>query len=267
MKNMNVIKCFGLVILTLFASLGFFVGIGSFAAERVELKLTGVLSPTLGFDDNDQVQVVVHGMLPNACYTVGPTMVLWSKKKTNEATIRQFGVLQTEGICATRGEQLPPHMMMAIPYTKVITVGRLESGKYRFNYKAQKGSPRGMMKSREIEIVQAQVPAVDSLPYAAVSTAFVPDVVFSGSDLEIKLSGVLNNNCTKLDENVKVEKQGDVIVLLPTVSLIEGVVCAQALIPFEKKVNLGKQLEGYYLIHTRSMNGQAVNHVVDVFSP
>jgi hypothetical protein len=37
---------------------------------RVELPLEAALAPISGYDDNDNIQVILHGALPNACYYV-----------------------------------------------------------------------------------------------------------------------------------------------------------------------------------------------------
>jgi hypothetical protein len=67
-----------------------------------------------------------------------------------------------------------------------------------------------------------------------------------------------------VDSDVKIMRQDDVLVLLPTISVRSDVVCAQMIVPFEKEVDLGPITPGIRLIHTRSMNGKAVNKVVNV---
>ena len=64
----------------IFLSLLALVSFGS-AAElvsdqmSVEAPVLKVFAPSLGYDDNDLVQVVVDGVMPNACYQQGRSEV------------------------------------------------------------------------------------------------------------------------------------------------------------------------------------------------
>jgi hypothetical protein len=227
--------------------------------QVIEIPVETALAPPMGFDDNDNIQVVLHGRLPNSCFTLG-NHSLETLGDGHTIRIHQFANHRMDGICAADSE-LPEYMKMTIPFTSEISVGQLASGDYQFEYQ-KVGGTAGF---RSLNVSLAGVASVDSLPYAAVSTAMAADAVNGSDDIKVTLSGSLNSTCTELDPNVPVKKSDDVYILLPTIRVKPGVLCAQVMVPFQKKMNLGKAGKpGHYLIHVRSMNGRAVNHVVEV---
>lgn len=226
-------------------------------SERVEIAADFVLAPTQGYDDNDNVEVVIHGSLPSGCYSLADTEI--SKTSPNNYQIKQFATLRLDGVCA-QGETLPAHMTMTVPFVTVVSIGQLQAGTYSLNFK----TGQNLVGQRTINVDKATRLTVDTLPYAAVTAADVTDVIPSTEDVEVSLSGVLNSTCSTLDQDVKVEKQGDVFVVLPTIKVKPGVQCLQVRMPFRKVINLGKQQSGHYLVHVRSMSGRSVNRVIEI---
>src|SRR4051812_49114812 len=68
--------------------------------ERIEVPVEVALSPVKGFDDNDNIQVVLYGKLPNACYGLDEYQVEKVSGEENFYRIRQFAIKRTDGICA-----------------------------------------------------------------------------------------------------------------------------------------------------------------------
>src|SRR5262245_61713843 len=97
----------------------------------VEAPIKAVLAPPAGYDDNDNIQVVIHGYLPNNCYTLARTEV--ERKGENEFQVRAFAYKQTKGVCA-EGASLPMHMNQIVPFTTDSVVGQLKAGRYHLNY-------------------------------------------------------------------------------------------------------------------------------------
>lgn len=226
--------------------------------ERLEIPVEVAFAPSVGFDDNDNVQSVLHGVLPNACYTLAEAKAE-VRPGGNTIALHQYAVRSVDGICA-EGAQLPPHMDMAIPFTKEVDVGRLQAGDYDLAYTTY-GSRD---KKRALNVGVAPTVTVDSLPYAGITNVHTDDLVAPATEIKAVLKGVLNSSCTSLDEYVRIEKEGDVFVVLPTIKVEKGVLCMQLLIPFEREITLGRAAPGKYLIHTRSQNGRAVNRVIEV---
>ena len=151
-------------------------------------------------------------------------------------------------------------MRMLVPFTSEFSIGHLTAGDYRLSFTSETSG----VQTRQLNISKNISPGVDSLPYAAVSSADAHDV-FNGRDtIKVRISGVLNSTCTSIDDKVRILDEGDVFVLLPTIKVKHGILCAQMLTPFEKEVDLGRTTPGVHLIHVRSMNGKSVNKVVIV---
>lgn len=230
---------------------------------EVEIPVESAFAPIRGFDDNDNVQVVIHGMLPNTCYQVGRHELV--REGQNSYRIRQFAVKNEEGVCLQEG-QMPPHMQLSVPFTTEVSIGQLEMGDYRFDYVQSGQDPHD--RSILVNVAHSKAPTIDSLPYANVSSMSISDLVDARKEVVVSFEGVLTSSCMDLDkENIKVEKIKDVYIVLPLVKIKSGVMCAQAIRPFKSEVSLGKLAEGHYLIHIRSMNGKAVNRVIESLIP
>ncbi len=226
--------------------------------ERIEVSLQAVFAPSTGFDDNDNVEVVAHGDLPNSCYTLADSFFEILEDGIT-IDIHQYATLQKEGICA-QGAALPPHLSMLVPFTRDITIGRLNAADYVIQYH----KPGSITARRALQITRASAPTIDENPYAIVTNAQVGDVQVAGDSITVTLSGLLNSTCTELTDEIQVIKQNDVYVILPTLKVKPEIMCAQMLKPFSRKVELGKAIGGEFLVHVRSMNGQSVNRVFEV---
>jgi hypothetical protein len=226
----------------------------------VELPLEKVFAPESGFDDNDRIEIVAHGVLPNGCYRLEDAHVQRSVGGTVlEAEV--FAVKSNEGVCAP-GAQLPVSMAFEIPFTKVVEIGHLKAGTYTIHYNTE----RGDTETRTMNVAKAPAPTPDTLAYAAVTSLVVSDIIPDNTTVKVTLAGLLNSTCAELAKNVIVQKSNDVIVLLPTLKINEDVDCKPAKQPFAKIVDLGKLAAGDYLIYTRSMDGSSLSHVIQVTS-
>lgn len=224
---------------------------------RVEIPVEALLTPATGFEEKNNIQVVLYGVLPNTCYTLDDATVERLANRTFH--VRQFALHETSGMCADE-DSMPAHMRMMVPFTQEVSIGRLFAGDYRFESTESNGGEA----FRVITVSKNITPTVDTLPYAAVSEVQAPDVISSLQHVVVTLSGVLNSTCTTLDKDVRIMRENDVIVLLQTVDVQHGALCAQIMIPFQKQIDLGAFPPGIHLIHTRSMNGKSVNKVIVV---
>jgi len=224
---------------------------------RVEVSLEVLLTPATGFEEKNNIEVVLYGYLLNGCYTLADS----SFEKLDDHTFRvhQFALRDTTGVCADEAS-MPEHMKMFVPFTQEVSFGRLSAGNYQFYYEKTGGGNR----FRTMSVSKNISPSVDTLPYAAVSAISAKDVISSSDHVIVKLTGVLNSSCTSLNSAVPLMRENDVIVLLPQITVDPNVLCTQVLTPFEKVVDLGLLTPGIYLLHTRSMNGRAVNQVINV---
>ncbi len=223
----------------------------------VELPVDSVLAPPVGYDDNDNIQVVLRGTLPNGCYVLSEAHAELIPGTLNIA-VTQKAFKKIAGICADEAN-LPDSMRFPVRYTSEATAGVLDKGDYSFVY----SMPNGIQGTRKVAIDKAPVPAVDSRPYAAVMQVGVRNLVSTKDSVGVTISGVLNSSCTDIDA-VEVNQKGDVFIVLPTLKQKPGVICTQLNIPFFRKINLGKLGAGEYLVHVRSMHGRGINQVVEV---
>jgi hypothetical protein len=223
----------------------------------VEVPIEEVMAPAQGYDDNDNVQVVVHGALPNACYNISRTIFEYVDPTT--VLIKQYAIKKMDGVCAEE-RLIPEYMKMIVPYSTELSMGRMSANGYKFVY----ADATGEKKMRGIDVKVATVPMVDDFNYALVTQGMVSEVHFKNQEVKVTLSGVLNSTCTKLDDAIKVEKVDDVFVIMPMLKVDKSLRCAQMLRPFSREVTLGMLPVGHYLVHTRSMNGRSVNRVFQV---
>lgn len=228
--------------------------------ERVEVPVGRVFVPPQGYDDNDNIEIVVDGYLPNNCYRIDKTEI--HRTSDRGFSVQQFAVVNRDGICAN-ADRLPPTFNQIVPFTIEASIGRLRSGNYQVKFSRGAGSAG----TRQFRVDRATSANIDSLPYAAVSNAYVGDIVRGDVGVQAVISGVLTSSCMELNEEVVVKQVQDVLIVLPTVKAMPDKLCQFMIRPFERIVNLGAVDEGRYLVHVRSMNGKAVNRAFSAVKP
>lgn len=236
-------------------------------ADVVEVPLTKAFVPPQGFDDNDNVQAVMTGYLPNACYRLTQAVVERDGAGL-PVRLRQMAERKHDGICAQL-DMLPPHLSEVVPFTTEVSLGdaalgRLPAGAYSLTYSQQSRGAEAHDAQRLFLVEPALHPSVDSMQYAAVNTASVPSVSVSGESLMATIAATLTSSCSELADDVIVRRVGDVVVTLPTIRVRDNFLCAFVLRDVVRNVPIGAFNEGVFLLHVRSKNGQAVNRVFTV---
>jgi len=197
-----------------------------------------------GFDDNDRTQVTVEGFFPNTCYKVGPYA---TKVDPMSQTITiQQQAYQYNGVC----------LQMLVPFNQTIDLGLVSAGEYKLT-DAAKGLALGNLK-----IDRATKSEADDYLYAPTTDAYITTEPDTGLHTLV-VKGAFSDRCT-IFEDIKVNYSSDVITVQPIVKHIAGRGCESQKVRFVKTVELKKELTGVYLLHVRSMNGQAINKVVDL---
>jgi hypothetical protein len=196
-----------------------------------------------GFDTNDQVQVVGEGMFSHLCYRSAPNLV--TVDYHSKTIYVGPAAYLFSGFC----------LQVVLPFNKVLDVGIVEEpGTYKI---VQTTDHRVM---GEIRIKAANRAEPDDYLYAPISQAYFH--VEAGQN-QILLSGDFPNSCMSFKE-IRINAQPDVIVVQPIIEMSNTQACKDGVFPFEKKFDLGKFKAGRYLLHVRSMNGRAVNTLVNV---
>jgi hypothetical protein len=228
-----------------------------------EIPVDRVFIPATGFDDNDNVELVTDGLLPNGCYTIGPAQ--WDMSSDGRTIhVHQFAHHDLTGYCADE-ILMPTGVKRAMPFTVEVPVGQLATGDYHIKYNQRKGATG----DRAFNVTAALTRTVDSLPYALVTGIELPDYLRSGTEVTPVLTGILTSTCARLNPGVSILNEGDVFVALPTQTDIPSKsekVCNDVITPFRLPISLGQPGEGRYLLQARSMNGKAVNKTFSVFT-
>lgn len=212
-----------------------------------------------GYDSNDNIEVVVDGKLPNACYEIYQTKATINQSKF-EITLKQLIKVKdiTECQGTNQSQQLVP--MWPIQYTNLIGLGNLKAGTYTINFNTGKH-----IVSKKFVVAAARSTGIDDFLYAPISNAFIPELIYSTDNAEVILTGILTNTCMNFNGDVEVKKMGNVFIILPKMSLNVLAQCVATQIPLQSIVSLGSiKKEGRYLIHVRSTTGRSVNKVFTV---
>lgn len=205
-------------------------------------------TPT-GFDDNDHAQIVLTGMLRNTCYKIGPTQVAVDRE-AKKILITQQAYHYTGCWC----------LQMMVPYQRTVEVGVVPAGNYTVEVRNDQDVPQPL---GTLGVAKANSKAPDDYLYAPVTEATVDAL---GGTAVVTLTGTFSSDCMSVREVKVIQRKANVIELLPIVDVREDGVCRENPTPFQARAKLdGLQfpLQGKMLIHVRSLNGQAVNKLVD----
>ncbi|MEK7355323.1 MAG: hypothetical protein AAB250_02670 [Bdellovibrionota bacterium] len=194
-----------------------------------------------GFDSNDQVQIVGEGIFRNTCYR--PTE---PKVRIDELKHQIFvgpAAYEYSGFC----------LQVILPFTRVVDVGILKPGKWEI-FQGPQADRLG-----EVTVRAAITDSADDFLYAPISQAFFQQ---KGTGADVLITGEFSNSCMQLD-SVMVTIEPEVLVLQPVAKMdTTAGVCKDGKFPFSKKVSIKILPLGRYLLHVRSMNGNAVNTLV-----
>lgn len=198
-----------------------------------------------GFDDNDDVVVVLDGHLPNNCYKVSHTEVL-KDPVTNQVNVIQYA-RKYPGLC----------MQALVPFFSEAFLGVLPVGEFKI------ASPGAALEKLKVDEATSAGP--DEFLYAPVDSIKINydevSDVYSGI-----LDGRFTNSCMKIKE-VVVADSGKTVEVLPKMELVQSPDgCVDTEVPFSWVVTLPKSMvKGRHLLHVRSLNGKAVNHMFSVY--
>ncbi|NBX75657.1 MAG: hypothetical protein EBQ92_03820 [Proteobacteria bacterium] len=214
------------------------------APKTVETALTKAYIP-LGFDDNDRIQIAVAGTFKNTCYKVGPhALKVDAENKT--ITVQQQAYLYS-GVC----------LQMLVPYSEIVDVGIIPSGNYKV-IDAQSGKALA-----ELPVNVGTSAGPDDFTYAPVSDAYVVKDEETGKHM-LAIAGSFGDRCSDFQE-IKVNVANDVIIVQPVLERKADISCAPEKVRFLKTIELNDNVKnGVYMLHVRSLNGQAINKLVDL---
>jgi len=239
-------------LMTIGLSAGVFSGSASanddFVPQLVTAPVERVFVP-LGFDSNDNVEVVLHGHFPNTCYKLGPA--LYSVDEATKTVEIEALSYQYAGGCA----------QLMVPFTQSVSVGLLKEGDYTVTVKQRPDARTSILQVNEATTSQP-----DDYLYAPVDSASMVSLL--GDTKAVKLEGefpLMFDGCMVMKE-VKVNvTQGDVIVVQPIAEIVRGEPCTSDQHSYKFSVTAeipGVLLEDEYLIHVRVTSGESLNKYV-----
>jgi hypothetical protein len=213
------------------------------APVQVSVPLENAYIPG-GFDSNDRAQVVVEGHFPNTCYRQGPYLKNLDAK-SNVLSINQTA-FQYKGMC----------LMMLVPFTETVQVGIMGAN----SYKVKDAISQKELGTLPVSLAKNSGP--DDHLYASISDAYVG--VIDGSDRVIILQGEFPGDCWRLKEKKVILDGKNVLAVLPIIEKFRNDKCNDVRIPFISTAALPAVKAGRYLLHVRSLNGAAINKLVDL---
>jgi hypothetical protein len=216
--------------------------------------LEGVLPEQIfapsGFDDNDNAQVVLRGVFPDSCYKVGPAdFTVDHAKRVITITARAYHY--RDSMC----------LQMRTPWIRALDLGVLRAGRYALVAKLE---GKGEYRRGELPVGVARRSGPDDHDYAQVTDAVVSGLEPGGTP-ELRLFGTFHLTCVRLQEVRTIYDAPNVIEVLPIIEVSPDVPCAYPFLPiqFRRTVRLERKWHGPVLIHVRSVEGSAVNRVVE----
>lgn len=239
------------------ASLGFIstVAAAQDGPQLVRAPVDRAFVP-LGFDDNDNSEVVIYGHFHNTCYKTGPVTATIDDAN-QQINIDAKAYLYTGGSCG----------QIVFPFTQSVKLGTVKVGTYKINIVE---TPQADT-STPLVVVKATSPNPDDYLYA---TADAADVVkdANGNDM-LRLEGTWPYTligCMRMKQVMVKQTPGNVVVVQPVAELkTSDADCTDQLQTHKYSIDtpLAQNLSvGDYLLHVRVLNGNSINRVESIMS-
>lgn len=224
----------------------------SYAADVQVQALEEVYVVKDGYDSNDNIELTVHGQLPNACYTARSVEI----DRTNNNFFVRFLIQKRE---LSGCEELEANF--PINFTSTKSLGELKPGNYQVNFLGAEGSQKVTFNVKKAVHTQ-----LDDELYAPISNAFIPELIYTNQIPQVILTGMFYTNCMRLkDQDIQVIQQDKMFIIIPKAEILEYAQCNQEEYPLQNIVPLPEIKEpGHYFIHVRSQSGLSVNKVFHV---
>ncbi len=220
--------------------------IPNYRPVRVKVLPQNVFTP-MGFDNNDNVQLVVAGEFPNSCYKVGPVQAVVDSAN-KRILIRNESYYYKSSWC----------VQVMVPYFMSVNVGIVPAGIYTIYAEDSDGTPR---KFTRMPVALSKNTGPDDHLYAQINQVFVTRS--TSGQFVINLEGQLTNSCMNFGKLEVLYRDNNVVEVLPTVTMSATSGCQDVMVPFVKSFPMENIPNGKALIHVRSLSGQSVNTVVN----
>jgi hypothetical protein len=214
--------------------------------SRKAVPATQVFVPS-GYDDNDEVVIVVEGYLTSTCQQI------------RSAKVSPLGnAFEVTPMTESHGTICDP-LRTAYTLNVILNPDRpLEEGDYEVHVLGTKGK----VLKEPLHIDHAVGPGVDNALYAPIDNVEVG--MLSGGKMRAVIEGRFQNTCRAVRVLLST-KNGKTYELRPEVLKLtqdrNGAPCAEKEWRFNAYADFDEPLPGRYLMHVRSQNGRALNQV------
>ncbi len=205
-----------------------------------------------GFDDNDKVEVIVHGQFSSSCYKMGPVSatVDEASKKVN---ITAQAYYYHGGTC----------IQLITPFIKSVEIDRhLADGSYTISVvnRPDAGTPM-------LRVAKSTRQDADDFLYAAATYANLETAADGSRELVLKgQHPYLLDGCVKFDDVKSSLGSDGTLVVQPITKIVYGDECRGAVNNrFEYRAKFNQVLPaGEYLLHVRVLDGNSVNQFLSI---
>ncbi len=222
---------------TVLACLSISAVVASTPVEKL-VPISNVFSPA-GFDSNDNVEIIVEGLLPNLCHRNPMKKVSITGNKI-DIKITALDYHESNPYCPE----------MVVPFLEKVDVGVLDKGDYDILVNGK----TIYQKSGSIRVEESTSTAIDDAVYANVDY-----IVTKEGSRQVLLKGYNPSDCFVLDEIKVSDNKNDVYSIQPKMKQISDF-CPMKMVPFKYELEVPKGLnKEKVLLHVRVMDGQSVN--------
>lgn len=211
-------------------------------AQVITAPVTHLFVPN-GFDNNDNVELVVKGKFPNPCYNRSKVDV---KVKEDKIFIN---------VTAAKKENVASLCEpLKVPFTEVVSVGSLQGGDYEIIVN------NSLKQKMTIDVASSN--SVDENLYASVEYV---DLGFTGgAGGEAIIVGKALSDCLVLDRVEYISNKKDTFSVLPIMKKVSNN-CPETTkrIDIPVKVDLDKMNTEEVLLFVRSVDGKSVHTIIE----
>lgn len=201
-----------------------------------------------GFDNNDNVELVVSGHFPNTCYSRNKVDV---KVADDQINVRVTAF--------TRRDSSEKCIDMVVPFTEVVTVGNLQAGNYKVVVNEAPGA-KGLHDT--LNVTESRSNSMDDYIYAQVDYI---DLGFTGGlDGSAFLAAELPSPCLEFDRVEYLSNGKDTVSIMPIMKQLSDF-CPMKMVPYQipVKFDLASLPAKQVLLFGRTVDGKSVSKIIN----
>ena len=217
----------------------------------VQAPIEKVFVP-VGFDDNDKVEVIVHGHFTSSCYKMGPVD-------------SQIDTVNRKVLITAEAYYYPGAacVQMIVPFIKSVELkGSVADGTYQIEVVG-----RPTADTSPLHISKSTRPDADDFLYAGATSATIEKAADGHQEIVIKgQHPYLLDGCIKFEEVRSYLSPSKVLVVQPITKIVYGDECRGSVNNrFEYHAPMAQELTtGEYVMHVRVLDGNSINQFVAI---